>query len=124
MRTWKCPECELSLEISYDWLAEHGGPICEKCDCDMELQPDAGATAEDRAAVVERLSNKADAAGLQPEDVDNLVHDLAASVATDVNDGGLEDQIRYLVEGIGVQHTERQIDELIEEHAHHIEKEK
>ena len=41
-RTWKCPQCGLSLEIGYDWLAEHGGPVCEQCDCDMDLQP-AGA---------------------------------------------------------------------------------
>jgi len=96
-------------EISYDWLAEHGGPVCEKCDCDMELQPEP-----EVAAVVERLMDKADAAGLQPEDLDDLVHDLASSVAADVNNGGLEDQLRYLVDGIGAQHTERQLDELIE----------
>ena len=39
MRTWKCPQCGHSDEISYDWLAERGGPVCEQCDCDMELQP-------------------------------------------------------------------------------------
>ena len=38
-RTWKCPECERSEEIGYDWLAEHGAPICQQCDCDMALQP-------------------------------------------------------------------------------------
>jgi hypothetical protein len=39
IRTWKCPDCGKAAEISYDWLAEHGGPVCEKCDCDMQLQP-------------------------------------------------------------------------------------
>jgi hypothetical protein len=38
-RLWKCPECEYSETFDYDWLAEHGGPVCPKCDCDMELQP-------------------------------------------------------------------------------------
>ena len=52
--------------------------------------------------------------GWLAEDLDDLVHELAASVAADVNNGGLEDQIRYLVDGIGAQHTERQLDELIE----------
>ena len=28
IRTWKCPDCGETTEISYDWLAEHGGPIC------------------------------------------------------------------------------------------------
>ena len=164
-RAWKCPDCGKVTEISYDWLAEHGGPVCENCDCDMELQP-AAADGDNllvelmeigkellewantmgsweapcwerlRAAIsktpvtrkhveelaeaavpkeqIERLTNKADAAGLQPEDLDNLVHEFASSVAADVNNGGLEDQIRYLVDGLGAQHTERHIDELIE----------
>ena len=164
-RTWKCPQCGLSLEIGYDWLAEHGGPVCEQCDCDMDLQP-AGTdnqrlTAElleigkelldwadtmggceakcwttlraamNKAAVpheqgdgspengaseeqIERLVDKADAAGLEPEDLDELVHEFAASIAADINNGGLDDQIRYLVDGMGVQQTERQLDDLIE----------
>jgi hypothetical protein len=112
MRTWKCPDCGKTTDISYDWLAEHGGPVCEKCDCNMELQPELAA--DDRTAVVEKLVNKADTAGLVAEDLDELVHEFAASVASDVNNGGLEDQIAYLVDGLGAQHTERQIDELIE----------
>jgi hypothetical protein len=40
-RTWKCPECGETTEINYDWLAENGGAICGKCDCDMELQPES-----------------------------------------------------------------------------------
>jgi hypothetical protein len=111
MRTWKCPECGHHEEISYDWLAEHGGPVCGQCDCDVELQPEAGA--DDRAAVVERLAEKADASGLNAEDLDDVVHDLAASVAADVNNGGLDEQLGYLVAGLGAQHAERQLDELI-----------
>lgn len=162
MRTWKCPECGASVEVSYDWLAEHGGPVCEHCDCDMELQAaDAGnenlaaelleidkdllewaermggweakcwtrlRTTVGKAAVtreqelsvaasddqIDRLVDKADAAGLEPEDLDEFVHEFAASVAADVNNGGLDDQIRYLVDGMGVQQMERQLDDLIE----------
>lgn len=47
-RTWTCPECGHTEQISYDWLAEHGGPVCGPCDCDMELQPKAAVG--DRAA--------------------------------------------------------------------------
>jgi len=163
-RIWKCPQCGLSLEISYDWLAEHGGPVCEHCDCDMNLQP-AGdreklvvelleigkdllewadtmggweakcwtrlRTAMNKAAgtpkqagelsdsatsdeQIQRLVDKADTAGLEPEDLDEIVHELAASFAADVNNGGLEDQIRYLVDGMGAQHTEKQVKDLIE----------
>ena len=142
-RTWQCPQCGLSLEISYDQLAEHGGPVCDHCDCDMELQPadndtllaelteigqellawadtmggwEAKCWTRLRAAMkevpvaekespktaeelIERLVDKADAAGLQPEEFDEAIHEFAAGVAADVNNGGLEDQIRYLVEG-------------------------
>lgn len=42
-RTWRCPnercECEL-LHVNQDWLAEHGLPVCPKCDADMELVPE------------------------------------------------------------------------------------
>lgn len=162
-RTWKCPQCGASLEISYDWLAERGGPVCEHCDCDMDLQPAAAddeklaaelleigkellewadtmggweakcwtrlRTAISKAPVareqespeagapdgqIEQLVDKADAAGLEPEDLDEIVHEFAASIAADVNNGGLDDQIRYLVDGMGVQQTERQLDDLIE----------
>ena len=58
---------------------------------------------------------KAASAGLQPEDIDEMVHELASSFAADANNGGLDEQVKYLVEGLGAQHTEQQIDELIEE---------
>ena len=115
MRTWNCLECGRAENVSYDRLAEHGKPACGQCKRDMELQPEADATTDDRAAVVERLVNKAESAGLKSEDLDEMVHDLVSGVASDINNGGLEDQVKYLVAGLGTQDTERQIDELIEE---------
>ena len=38
-----------------------------------------------------------------------------------LNNGGLEEQIRYLVEGLGSEYAERQLDELIEERAKEAE---
>jgi hypothetical protein len=111
MRSWKCPDCGHTEEISYDWLAEQGGPVCQKCDCDMELEPES----EGNKADVERLVDKVSAAGLNPEDLDELVHELVSSVAADVNNGGLDEQVAYLVKEMGVQHTERELDRLIEE---------
>ncbi len=64
--------------------------------------------------MAERLAEKAVAAGLQPEDLDELVHELASGVAADINNGGLEEQARYLVERLGTEHAERQLDELVE----------
>lgn len=116
MRTWICPECGCAEEVSYDRLAEHGKPACGQCKRDMELQPEAEATADDRAAAVKRLANKAESAGLQAEDLDETVHDLVSSIASDINNEGMDGQIKYLVKEMGAQHAEREIDKLIEEH--------
>jgi hypothetical protein len=116
-RTWKCPQCGHCVEIGYDWLADHGTPICGDCDIDMELQPEDRAQEQDRRAAVERLVAKAEDAGLVPEDLDDSVHELAASIAADTNNGGLDAQIGYLVAEMGVEGTEKQLDRLIEEKA-------
>jgi hypothetical protein len=72
-------------------------------------------TDDELAAAVERLADKAETAGLQPEDLDEMVHELASSIASDTNNGGVDEQIKYLAKEMGAQQTERQIDELIEE---------
>jgi transcription elongation factor Elf1 len=113
-RTWKCPQCGHCVDISYDWLADNGTPICGDCDIDMELQPENEAERHDRKAAVERLVAKAESANLVSEDLDEAVHELAASIAADTNNGGLDDQIGYLVAEMGVEGTEKQLDRLIE----------
>ena len=75
---------------------------------------DTEAARQGAAAPAERLAERAASAGLQPEDLDELVHELASGVAADVNNGGLEEQARYLVERLGAEHAERQLDELVE----------
>jgi hypothetical protein len=70
---------------------------------------------DDRAAVAGRLADKAESAGLKPEDLDEAIHELASGIAADINNGGIEEQVRYLVKETGARQTERQIDELIEE---------
>jgi hypothetical protein len=113
---------EIGKEL-LEWANTMGGweaPCWERLRAAISKTPVARKHVEElaEAAVpkeqIERLTDKADAAGLQPEDLDDLVHEFAASIASDVNNGGLEDQIAYLVAGLGAQHTERQIDELIE----------
>ena len=49
------------------------------------VQPKADST-----AVVNRLATKAESAGLEPEDLDEAVHELASGFAADVNNDGLE----------------------------------
>lgn len=38
-REWRCPDCGHTEEIDQDWLANHGEPVCPRCDVDMQLQP-------------------------------------------------------------------------------------
>jgi hypothetical protein len=112
--TWKCPQCGHAQELSQQWLAEHGLPVCPKCDIDMELQPEAKQDADQQQPEVDRLVEKCDAAGLKSEDLDDLVHELASNIASDTNNGGVEEQIRYLLKEIGAQAVEKQLDEIIE----------
>jgi len=107
-RDWKCPECGHIEHISYDWLAQNGGPVCGECDCDMEFQPPPAIAAD-----VLRLEAKCDAVALPEDALDALVHELANNIASDINAGGRDDQLPYLIVELGLQHTEREIDALI-----------
>lgn len=69
---------------------------------------------DDHAAVTARLADKAESAGLEPEDLDEAIHELMSSIAADVNNGGLEEQVRCLVKETGAKQVERLIDEIIE----------
>jgi hypothetical protein len=82
------------------------------------------APADDRAASVERLVNKVESAGLKPEDLDEAVHETTSALAADINNGGVEDQVRYLVQELGAEYAEQQLDQLIEEHAKERKKSK
>ena len=106
-RTWKCPECGNTVQADYDWLAEHGNPVCD-CDTDMKLLP-----AVDDAGVFRLAYEKLAVAGVESEDVDEMIHELYANTAADVNNGGLEDQIRCLLREIGEEATMKQLDEFL-----------
>jgi len=70
-------------------------------------------TDDDIAAVVTKLAAKAHSAGMQPEDLDETVHDLASGIAANVNNGGVDEQIKFLVKELGARHAQEQIDKLI-----------
>jgi hypothetical protein len=61
------------------------------------------------------LVTKAEAAGLRAEDFDETVHELASGIAADINNAGLEDQLRYLIAEWGGEAAGREIDRLAEE---------
>ena len=77
----------------------------------------------DRDRLLEQLVTKAEAAGLVAGDFDETVHDLANSISADINNAGMEDQLRYLIDEWGGEAAAREIDRLAEEKAnnHHEE---
>jgi hypothetical protein len=78
-------------------------------------QEPANAFSADRDQLLEQLVAKAEAAGLKAEDFDETVHELASGIAADINNGGLEDQLRYLTDEWGGEAAAREIDRLAEE---------
>ena len=103
---------EIGKEL-LEWANAMGG---WEAPCWERLEAAVNNAAKAASETAERLAEKALTAGLEAEDCDEAVHDLAASVAADANNGGLEEQISYLIDGLGAQQTERLLDELIAEH--------
>lgn len=50
---------------------------------------------------LKKLVSWAEARGIAPEDLDELVYEFKAAEASDINNGGLEAQLRYLLECCG-----------------------
>jgi hypothetical protein len=69
----------------------------------------------DHDQLLEQLVAKAEAAGLEAEDFDETVHELASNIAADINNAGLEDQLGYLIDEWGGEAAAREIDRLAEE---------
>jgi hypothetical protein len=53
-----------------------------------------------------RLIRKAEELGIEPELLDEAVHDAADSAAASINNAGVDDQITYLIEQCGPEETE------------------
>jgi len=70
---------------------------------------------DSRDQAIDALLAKAEAAGLASEDLDEIVHELAASIAADFNNAGMDGQIAYLIDQMGIQGATKQIERLAEE---------
>lgn len=81
--------------------------------CDfVESQREAFRKREPLRDQISQLVRRAEQHGLQPEDLDDLVHDAASQAASMVDNDGLESQIEYLIEQRGLVDTEKALDEL------------
>lgn len=66
-----------------------------------------------RRTDVARLIEKAEGLGIASEDLDEAVHDTASVPASATNNGGLGEQIAYLVEQLGAEETEKVLERAV-----------
>ena len=83
---------EVKWENAYDFVEEERHALSEN---------------RGRRQETERLIQQAEENGVQPERLDELVHEIASSHAASINNGGLSEQIEYLVKELGAAEVER-----------------
>ena len=71
---------------------------------------------EDQATL---LAKRAEESGIQPEDLDELVHEAASSIASSINNDGLASQIEYLIEHWGLADAQKALEELMKGTSNH-----
>jgi hypothetical protein len=59
-----------------------------------------------------QLVDLAQSKGLQPTDLDDAVHDNASALASGINNGGLAEQIEFLVDQLGIPETQTLLTEV------------
>ena len=99
-KQWSC--CDLCQDVQ-DILHRQG------------LVPSVEQPYEDRAAGeggdTVQLVEFAEASGLEPGDLDEIVHECAAATASAINNSGLQGQISYLLDQLGHADTKMRLSE-------------
>jgi hypothetical protein len=68
------------------------------------------AAVPNRERILESLLAQTEKLGLEAEDLDEAVHELASRIAADTNNAGLDSQLGYLTDAMGGQAVSRQLD--------------
>ncbi len=68
-----------------------------------------------RQESIAQLVDKANKLGLHPEDLDEAVHDAADSLAATINNEGVDKQVAWLIDQLGLSDTEACIAEIAEQ---------
>jgi len=66
---------------------------------------------------IARLVDTANKLGLQPEDLDETVHDAAGSLAASIDNAGLDEHVAWLVDQLGIGDVETCIKTIAERKA-------
>jgi hypothetical protein len=67
---------------------------------------------EKRLAEIQNLEDQMIKFNLHPWDLDDLVHELKSNEAAEINNSGLQTQLRYILEQLGPQEAANQINKL------------
>jgi hypothetical protein len=71
--------------------------------CDRDLRPPAAEPSGVSSELLDELERQLQERGVRSENLDDLVHDMASHNASAINNGGLRDQLAFLVEQLGEQ---------------------
>ena len=87
-----------------DQATEHYGIDCL---LPVSEEPETNDVEDRSRQETERLIQQAEEDGVLPERLDELVHEIASSHAASINNGGLSEQIEYIVKELGAAEVER-----------------
>lgn len=87
-----------------DQAADHYGIDCL---LPVSEEPETSGVDDQSRQENERLIQQAEENSVEPERLDELVHEIASSHAASINNGGLSEQIEYLVKELGAAEVER-----------------
>lgn len=102
-KEWSC--CDVCQDVQ-DMLHEHG-----LVPGDEQAYEEAVSTPQGNS--IRSLVEWAESKGVGSEDLDELVHDCASSMASDANNAGLDGQIEFLVKHLGESGATAQLAEIV-----------
>lgn len=115
-------QAEYAGETQIDWNSQitclnRDGKVMLQCPEGHRWQADrfeedVPAAPSQPAETLDTLLTVAEGAGLQGEDLDDAVRELTDSIAADVNNSGLEGQLEYLGQEMGLQAVRKLLEEL------------
>ena len=96
---YNCPKCGHEWQDTYDCQPDDDCPECGERHVAPFESKDVPKPSSELAALAPKLASEAEAKGIEPESLDEAVHEAKSREASAINNEGLEAQIGYLLEG-------------------------
>ncbi|MFI1204821.1 hypothetical protein ACH4VR_36235 [Streptomyces sp. NPDC020883] len=118
-------DAAFAVHSSYIHLLRHNAPNCDcltneqpgdNCTIVKTVAPNPEATEEqDQEAAAAWMADRVAAAGLDPMDLDDLVHDTATAEASDVNNDGISAQAAFLLRQFGQEEAMKLVAQVVDD---------